>query len=96
MFAGGDALAAEAKLLAEVPLAPRTPSKRAREIIFRYQGSQKVMLLLGGIFLVVGVIMTTVFCWGLSLLRIEPLMKAGVVPVLYEPANPRINTVYVL
>jgi hypothetical protein len=51
--------------LLRVPRAPRTPSKRARELIFRYQGAQLVVLLVGAIFSVVGVILCAGLCSGL-------------------------------
>jgi hypothetical protein len=40
--------------LASVPPAPRTPSERARALIFRYQGGQLVFLMLGLAFLLIG------------------------------------------
>src|SRR5438128_1675840 len=48
-----------------VPPAPREPSPRARELIFRYQGSQKVLLLVGAIFLAIGVLLSVPMNWGL-------------------------------
>jgi hypothetical protein len=50
--------------LDSVPPAPREPSPRARELIFRYQGGQKVMLLVGILFTVIGVALTVAFNWG--------------------------------
>jgi hypothetical protein len=47
-----------------VPPPPRRPSLRARELIFRYQGSQKVMLLVGAIFVGIGLVLAIPFCWG--------------------------------
>ena len=40
--------------LQRVPPAPRAPSERARQLLFRYQGAQLVFLLLGTIFFCVG------------------------------------------
>ncbi len=54
-----------AELLARVPRPPRIPSERARELVFRYHGSQKVLLIVGSIFLAVGSVTSVVFCWGL-------------------------------
>ena len=51
--------------LADVPSAPRTPSPRAKDLVFRYQGTHFVLLLMGMIFTLVGSIMSLVFCWGL-------------------------------
>jgi hypothetical protein len=51
--------------LAEVPAAPRTPSPRARKLIFRYTGRQAIFLLVGLIFSVVGIVLSVVFMWGL-------------------------------
>lgn len=51
--------------LNEVPPAPRTPSPEARHLVFGYRGGQGVMLLVGIGFLVIGLILSTVFCWGL-------------------------------
>ena len=50
---------------ASVPPAPRNPSERARELIFRYQGSQLVLLLAGLLSLAVGGVLTAVFDWRL-------------------------------
>ena len=50
--------------LAHIPPAPRTPSKRARELIYKYQGSQSVVLLVGGFFLCIGIIFAIVFSGG--------------------------------
>ena len=50
--------------LAHIPSAPRNPSPRARALIFRYQGAQMVMVMVGGIFFVLGSILGTVFSWG--------------------------------
>ena len=45
-----------------VPPAPRTPSARAKKLIYAYAGKQLALLLVGGIFLLVGVPLTAVFC----------------------------------
>jgi hypothetical protein len=47
-----------------IPPAPREPSRRARKLIFAYQGVQKVSLLVGAIFLGVGLLLSIPFCWG--------------------------------
>lgn len=51
--------------LATIPAAPRTPSKRARALIFAYTGSQKVLALGGLMFFLIGSVLTLPFCWGL-------------------------------
>lgn len=51
--------------LNEVPPAPRTPSPTARHLIFGYRGSQGIALTVGIGFLAIGLILSTVFCWGL-------------------------------
>ena len=48
-----------------VPPSPREPSERARQLIFRYQGSQFVVLLVGLGFLGIGGVLTAVFDWRL-------------------------------
>jgi hypothetical protein len=48
-----------------VPPVPREPSERARQLIFRYQGSQLVLLLVGVGFLAIGGVLATVFGWRL-------------------------------
>jgi hypothetical protein len=53
--------------LHEVPPAPRTPSAEARHLVFGYRGGQGVMLAVGIGFLVLGLILSTVFCWGLPI-----------------------------
>ncbi|MCA1827580.1 MAG: DUF3592 domain-containing protein [Myxococcales bacterium] len=50
--------------LDSIPPAPREPSPRARELIFRYQGGQKAFLLVGIIFTVVGLALAVPFNWG--------------------------------
>jgi len=51
--------------LHEVPPAPRTPSAQARYLVFGYRGSQGALLAIGTAFLVMGLLFTTLFCWGL-------------------------------
>jgi hypothetical protein len=51
--------------LSSIPPSPRPPSPRARRLIFRYQGKQLVMLILGVVFLLFGSIFPVVFGWGL-------------------------------
>ncbi|HEY3448710.1 MAG TPA: DUF3592 domain-containing protein [Myxococcales bacterium] len=63
--------------LTTVPPAPREPSPVARRLVYGYQGSQFVMLLVGVIFLVIGLAFTGVFCWSLPIdLAIEATGKA--------------------
>lgn len=52
-------------LLSTIPSPPREPSERARRLIFAYQGGQFVLLLVGGIFLAIGLLLSTIFCWGI-------------------------------
>ncbi len=51
--------------LAAVPPPPREPSPRAKQLIYAYTGSQFAGLLTGLIFLLIGGVLSTVFCWGL-------------------------------
>jgi hypothetical protein len=51
--------------LSSVPPPPRQPSRRARRVIYKYTGSQFVLLLVGVIFLIVGVGLAVPFCWGI-------------------------------
>ena len=64
MAAGWDAPSAE-EVLSSIPSPPRTPSDRARRLLFRYAGRQLAMLWIGGIFLALGSVFAVVFCWGL-------------------------------
>jgi hypothetical protein len=48
-----------------VPPAPRTASPAARDLVFRYQGSQNVKMWVGCAFLIMGTVMSTIFCWGI-------------------------------
>jgi hypothetical protein len=50
-----------------IPPAPRAPSPRAKSLVFGYRGAQGVKLLVGLIFLAVGTLMSSIFCWGLPL-----------------------------
>ena len=52
-------------LLEAIPPAPRTPSPRARSLVYGYRGAQGVMLTIGLAFLGMGLLFTTIFCWGL-------------------------------
>lgn len=49
-----------------IPPPPREPSPRARELIYRYQAGQKVVLLIGSIFAAVGLGLIAVFNWGMA------------------------------
>lgn len=53
--------------LNDVPPAPRTPSPEARHLVFGYRGNQGIKLIVGIGFLVIGLIIATVFCWGLPM-----------------------------
>ena len=48
-----------------VPSPPRRPSARARKLLFGFEGSQGVMLTIGGVFLVFGLIVGVALCWSL-------------------------------
>jgi len=50
--------------LSAIPPAPRVPSARARELIFRYQGTQKALLIVGLVFFGIGGALSIPFCWG--------------------------------
>ena len=51
--------------LLNIPPAPRAPSRKARQLIFAYVGAQKVMLMVGAVFLGIGLIVSLPFCWGI-------------------------------
>lgn len=51
--------------LNDVPPAPRTPSAEARHLVFGYRGGQGITLAVGIGFLVIGLVLSAVFCWGL-------------------------------
>ena len=53
--------------LNDVPPAPRTLSPQARALVVGYRGRQGVLLIVGGVFLAVGLILSIVFCWGLPM-----------------------------
>lgn len=53
--------------LGSVPPAPREPSPRARALVYAYSGAQGVVRLLGGIFLLVGLVVSSIFCWALPI-----------------------------
>jgi len=50
--------------LSRIPSAPRTPSARARDLVFRYRGSQGLKLFVGVVFLAAGTLMSPIFCGG--------------------------------
>jgi hypothetical protein len=56
---------ATASQLGNVPAAPRSPSPRARALIFAYEGRQFAQLIVGVMFLVVGGGLTLLFDWRL-------------------------------
>lgn len=69
--------------LMAVPPAPRRPSARAHGLIFRYQGSQKVMLIIGVAFMAMGALFSVIFAWGLPVdLALDLGAKRGVGTVL--------------
>lgn len=77
-----------------VPPAPREPSALARRLVFRYQGSQFVLLLIGVIFLAMGVPMGAAFCWSLPVdLTIAATAKqhTGTVVSAKTNYNARVN-----
>jgi hypothetical protein len=66
----------------DAPLAPRTPSERARRLVFRYAGMQAALLWIGLAFAGFGAIFPVVFCWGLPvdvLLELEGREALGTV-----------------
>ena len=66
-----------------VPPAPREPSPRARRLVYRYAGSQFVLLLVGAIFLAIGVPMGAVFCWYVPAeVALDLIGKAGTAQVV--------------
>lgn len=52
--------------LDHVPPAPRRPSARAKRLVFRYQGAQKILLLCGVIFMAAGLPLGVVFTRGVG------------------------------
>lgn len=48
-----------------VPRPPRAPTPLARDLIFAYQGGQAVLRLIGAAFVAMGLLFSTIFCWGL-------------------------------
>ncbi|OIP30663.1 MAG: hypothetical protein AUK47_24560 [Deltaproteobacteria bacterium CG2_30_63_29] len=48
-----------------IPTPPRKPSARARELIFRYQGKQKITLIIGVAFFGMGLLFSFIFLWEL-------------------------------
>ena len=66
--------------LNEVPPAPRAPSAEARDLVFGYRGRQGARLILGLAFLVIGLILSGVFCWGLPVdvaIALDPQATRG-------------------
>jgi hypothetical protein len=57
--------AAPALRLDVVPPAPRTPSSRARKLVYGYRGSQGAVLVIGVAFLVIGTLIAGIFGGGL-------------------------------
>jgi hypothetical protein len=80
--------------LARIPRAPRTPSARARDLVFRYHGSQGIILLIGVIFLVAGVVPSAIFCWGLPVdlaIAVAGVPGSGTVVGTELQSNVRVN-----
>ena len=51
--------------LEAIPPPPREPTVRARELVFRFQGGQGALLIIGVAFTLMGSLFTPIFCWGL-------------------------------
>lgn len=51
--------------LSKVPPPPREPSRRAKDLVFGYQGGQLVMLIIGIVFTLIGLPLALVFGWSL-------------------------------
>jgi hypothetical protein len=80
-----------------VPHPPRTPSPRARTLIFRYQGGQLVLLLVGLIFFGVGSTLTLALDWGLPsdiALSLSGKPDTGRVVSMRKDPNTRVNGVH--
>lgn len=98
--AGGFALAgssyrsAPVADLAFVPPAPRQPSAQAREIVYRYQGGQKVILIIGLVFTLMGTVFGFVFLWGLPVdiaIGLSGKAATGTVVSTETQANVKVN-----
>jgi hypothetical protein len=85
--------------LSAIPPAPRQPSPAARRLVFSFQSAQFVLLLVGLIFLGVGLILSTVFCWSLPVdltLAFTGKPHTGVVLSARTDFNASINGVHPL
>jgi hypothetical protein len=81
-------------LLDVIPSAPRQPGPRARKLIFAYAGSQKVLLIVGMGFLLIGLVLTIPFAWGLPVdlaIALAPQQVAATVRETQVNRNVRIN-----
>lgn len=88
---------AQSVLFQAMPPPPREPSPRARKLIFRYQGTQFVKLLVGAIFSVVGVPFVLAFGWGVPsdvLVSVGGAQGRGQVVALHEDLSSEINGVH--
>lgn len=74
-----------------VPPPPRTPTPRARRLLFKYAGSQKVMLVLGLAFLLIGTLFSVIFGRALPG-QIALLISSERVPVTVTEAEVLRNT----
>jgi Protein of unknown function (DUF3592) len=80
-----------------VPSPPRTPSRRARRLVFRYQAGQLAMLIVGGGLLAFGAIFLSAFAWGVQadvLLLFSHQNVVGHVISTHVNRNVRINGVH--
>ena len=77
-----------------IPPAPREPSPRARELIFRYQGAQKAFLIVGIAFTAAGIAFAIPFNWGVPsdlAIAAGPLARHGQVLSAQVDRSVKIN-----
>lgn len=74
--------------LNDVPPAPRAPSAEARHLVFGYRGKQGVLLVIGACALALGLVLATIFCWGLPVdLAISLSKRETVGTILHAETN---------
>lgn len=78
------------------PQAPRTPSPRAHHLIFKYQGSELVTLIIGIVFTLIGSLVSAVFGYELfanGLIASSPMTTRATPKDTYIQNNVKINGV---
>lgn len=69
--------------LSRIMPAPRVPSPRAKEVIFQYQGTQKVLLVLGLVFSIISVIEIAIFLVFSTMDSIFPALVFLLQPIIF-------------